>query len=260
MTRIALGIEYDGSRYCGWQRQQHSPSVQQTLEKVLSGIADHPVTVTCAGRTDTGVHAVAQVVHFDLHSTRPERAWLLGGNTRLPDDVSIAWARPVADDFHARFSAVSRSYRYIILNRTTPRAVLAKRVTWIYHPLDSERMAMAASLLLGQHDFSSFRAAGCQAKSPVRTVESIAVSRSGDFIYLDIRANAFLHHMVRNIAGVLIEIGKGERPVEWVAELLTLRDRKSGGVTAPPHGLYFTGVGYPDRFGIDAVGPTVVYG
>lgn len=260
MTRIALGIEYDGSRYCGWQRQQHSPSVQETLEKALSGIADHPVTVTCAGRTDTGVHAVAQVVHFDLQNTRPERAWLLGGNTRLPDDISIVWARPVAQDFHARFSAVSRSYRYVILNRSSPRALLAKRVTWIYHPLDSGSMSRAAEQLLGRHDFSSFRAAGCQAKSPVRTIESIAVTRSGEFVYLDIRANAFLHHMVRNIAGVLIEIGKGERPAEWVAELLALRDRKRGGVTAPPHGLYFTGVGYPAEYGVNAVGPAVVYG
>ena len=260
MTRIALGIEYDGSRYCGWQRQSHSPSVQETLEKALSGIADHPVTVTCAGRTDTGVHAVCQVVHFDLRGQRPERAWLLGGNTRLPDDVSIVWAREVADDFHARFSAEARSYRYVILNRVTPRAVLAKRVTWIYHPLDAEPMAEAARYLLGEHDFTSFRAAGCQANSPVKTIESIAVRRSDDFIYLDVRASGFLHHMVRNIAGTLIAIGQGERPVDWVPELLAQRDRRCAGITAPPHGLYFTGVRYPARFGVEAVGPTVVYG
>ncbi|HHS89568.1 MAG TPA: tRNA pseudouridine(38-40) synthase TruA [Rhodobacteraceae bacterium] len=260
MKRIALGIEYDGSRYCGWQRQAHSPSVQETLETALAGIADHPVTVTCAGRTDTGVHAVGQVVHFDLQAERPHRAWLLGGNTRLPDDVSIVWARVVKEDFHARFSAVSRCYRYVILNRSTPRALLARRVTWVYHALDVEPMAEAARFLLGEHDFSSFRAAGCQAKSPVRTVESVAVTRSGDFVYLDIRANAFLHHMVRNMAGVLIDIGKGDRPVDWVPELLEKRDRKVGGVTAPPQGLYFAGVTYPRQHGIDVTPPAVVYG
>jgi tRNA pseudouridine38-40 synthase len=203
---------------------------------------------------------VGQVVHFDLQAPRPLRAWLLGANTRLPDDVSVVWAKPVADDFHARFSAVSRRYRYVILNHATPRATLAKRVTWIYHPLDSEQMAEAAASLLGTHDFSSFRAAGCQAKSPVRTVESVSVTRSGNFVYLDIRANAFLHHMVRNIAGVLIDIGKGDRPVEWVPELLEKRDRKVGGVTAPPQGLYFVGVTYPPQHGIDVAAPHVVYG
>ncbi len=260
MTRIALGIEYDGSRYCGWQRQSHAPSVQAVLESTLSSIANHPVTLFCAGRTDTGVHAVCQVAHFDLETDRPARAWLLGANTRLPDDVSISWARPVADDFHARFSARARSYRYVILNRPTPRAVLAGRVTWIYHPLDVTPMAEAARHFLGEHDFSSFRAAGCQARSPVKTVEAISVVRSGEFIYLDIRATAFLHHMVRNIAGVLMAIGRGERPVSWVPELLQCRDRRAAGVTAPPHGLYFTAVDYPERFGIEAIGPDVVYG
>ncbi len=260
MSRIALGIEYDGSRYCGWQRQAHSPSVQAVLEEALASIANHQVTLFCAGRTDTGVHAVCQVAHFDLEGERPERAWLLGANTRLPDDVSISWARPVADDFHARYSARARSYRYVILNRPTPRAVLARRVTWIYHPLDAAPMAEAAQQLLGEHDFSSFRAAGCQAKSPVKTVEAVSVWRSGEFIYLDIRATAFLHHMVRNIAGALIAIGKGEQSVGWIAELLRCRDRRAAGVTAPPHGLYFTGVDYPERFGLDATGPEVIYG
>lgn len=258
--RIALGIEYDGSHYCGWQRQAHSPSVQETLEAALSGIADHPVTVNCAGRTDTGVHAVGQVVHFELKQARPMRAWLLGGNTRLPDDISITWARPVSDGFHARFSAISRRYRYIILNRDTPRATLARKVTWIYHSLDVERMAQAAAVLPGEHDFTSFRAAGCQAKSPIRTIERIQLVRSGDFIYLDVKANAFLHHMVRNIAGVLIAIGKGDRPVAWCKELLEVRDRKLGGVTAPPHGLYFVSVDYPPQFGIDPAPVQVTYG
>jgi tRNA pseudouridine38-40 synthase len=258
--RIALGIEYDGSHYCGWQRQAHSPSVQETLEKALSGIANHPVTVICAGRTDTGVHGIGQVVHFDLQGQRPQRAWLLGGNTRLPNDISITWAQEVSEDFHARFSARARTYRYIILNRDTPKATLAGRVSWIYHQLDTGRMADAAVLLLGTHDFSSFRAAGCQAKSPVRTIEHIEIHRSGHFVYLDIRANAFLHHMVRNIAGVLIAIGKGDRPVAWCRELLEVRDRRLGGVTAPPQGLYFINVEYPAEFGINPLVEQVIYG
>jgi len=181
MTRIALGIEYDGSHYCGWQRQAHSPSVQETLEKALAGIADHPVTVTCAGRTDTGVHAVCQVVHFDLQGARPERAWLLGGNTRLPDDVSIVWAREVAPDFHARFSAEARSYRYVILNRATPRAILARRVTWIYHPLQSEPMAEAARTFSANMTSPAFapRAVRRTARSrPSRRLRCAAVATS----------------------------------------------------------------------------------
>ncbi len=258
--RIAAGIEYDGTAFCGWQRQRGVPTVQETVERAFSVVADHPVTVVCAGRTDTGVHATAQVVHFDTRSHRTQRSWTLGANSNLPPEVVVRWVREVPEDFHARFSARARAYRYVILNRWVRPAVLRGRVTWQHHPLDVPRMRAAATLLLGRHDFSTFRALQCQAKSPVRTLHRCDVSREADFVYLDVEADGFLHHMVRNIAGVLMAVGKGDRPVEWVAELLALRDRTRGGVTAPPEGLYFTRVAYgpewpvpqtpqPPRFG-----------
>jgi len=251
--RIALGIEYDGSRFHGWQAQQPGVrTVQTVLEAALAEVADHPVQVVCAGRTDTGVHGLGQVVHFDTQAARSERNWLLGGNVNLPADVAIAWVREVGDDFHARFSAVSRRYRYVIFNRTARSAVLAGRVTWTHRPLDAERMHRAGQALVGEHDFSSYRALGCQAKSPVRTLHSLVVERHGDFVVLSVHANAFLHHMVRNIAGVLMAIGRGDRPEEWAGEVLALRDRTRGGVTAPPEGLYFEAVEYPSRFAIPA--------
>jgi tRNA pseudouridine38-40 synthase len=258
--RFALCIEYDGSHFHGWQAQLHARSVQQDLESALAKVANHCLRVVCAGRTDTGVHALGQVVHFDSNAEREERSWLLGGNVNLPRDISIAWVKRAHKNFHARFSAVSRRYRYVIVNRETRFSLLDQKVTWIRQALDVRKMDSAAQFLVGEHDFSSFRASQCQAKHPVRTVHSISVSRSAEFIYLDIIANAFLHHMVRNIAGVLISIGKGERSISWVFELLRLRDRRAGGVTAPPDGLYLIGVGYPKKYEIPVSGKTVVFG
>ena len=252
--RVALGIEYDGSAFHGWQAQQEGVrTVQTALEAALAKVANHPLRVVCAGRTDTGVHALGQVVHFDTEAQRSERNWLLGTNVNLPYDVSVTWARPVDNAFSARFSAVSRRYRYFILNRTSRSAVLAGRVTWTHRPLDAGRMQEAARALVGEHDFSSYRALGCQAKSPVRTLYELKVERQGEFVVLSLHANAFLHHMVRNIAGVLMAIGRGDREVGWSGEVLGLRDRTLGGVTAPPDGLYFEAVEYPEAFGIPAV-------
>lgn len=251
--RIALGVEYDGSAFSGWQFQDHSPSVQEAVEKALSVVADEPVRVVCAGRTDTGVHATEQVIHFDTEVERPMRSWVYGANANLPKEVVILWATPIGDEFHARFSAVRRSYRYVIYNRNVRPTFLAWRTSWNYRPLDEARMQEAAQCLLGEHDFSSYRAMGCQAKSPVRTVHGIDVTRKNELIFIDIEANAFLHHMVRNIAGVLMAIGAGERPVEWAKEVLEHRDRTLGGVTAPPSGLYLTHVTYPPEFELPQV-------
>lgn len=246
--RVALSVEYDGTRYMGWQRQRHGDTVQERVESALSGVANHPVEVACAGRTDAGVHAVGQVIHFDSDADRSMRAWVLGTNTNLPDDIAIRWAQPVPEAFHARFSARSRRYRYVIDNRWVRPALHQKRVTWHYHRLDESRMHDAGLALVGEHDFSSYRALGCQAKHPVRELYELSVHRSGDYLYLDVHANGFLHHMVRNIAGVLMAIGQGERPVEWAEELLDVRDRTLGGVTAPPHGLYFVTAYYDQDF------------
>ncbi len=254
--RIALGIEYDGSEFCGWQLQKDAVrTVQGAVEQALGKVANHEVRVTCAGRTDTGVHATEQVIHFDTEAMRDERAWIYGANANLPKDVVVLWAKPVAEDFHARFSAVRRAYRYVIFTREVRPTFLAYRVTWHYKPLDIERMQAAGNLLLGEHDFSSYRAVACQAKSPVRTLHKLEVSRQGPFIFIDVEANAFLHHMVRNIAGVLMAIGEGERPVEWSREVLEAKDRTLGGVTAPPYGLYLTRVGYPEKFAIPQLSP-----
>lgn len=250
-TRLVAGIEYDGSGFYGWQWQTRHRSVQQVLEQALSHIANHPVTVICAGRTDTGVHALEQVVHFDVSQPRELHAWLLGGNSKLPDDVRITWVKPAVDGFHARYSAVARFYRYVILNRPIKSALLRKQATWCPGHLDVENMHAAAQHLIGQHDFSSFRAQGCQSKSPMRTMYFIDVYRQHDQVVIDISANAFLHHMVRNIAGVLMSIGQGKHEVDWTAELLALKDRKLGGVTAPPDGLYLGAVFYPEHFGLD---------
>lgn len=260
MTRFVCAVEYDGAGFCGWQRQDHAPSVQAGVERALSKVADHAVKVVCAGRTDTGVHATWQVIHFDSDAERSCRSWVLGTNSNLPDAVSLLSAQPVSTEFHARFSAQSRRYRYVILNRSVSSALLRHRVSWQHRSLDESLMQKGADLLVGEHDFSSFRAVACQAKNPVRTVRRLDVSRSGDFIYLDIEANAFLHHMVRNIAGVLMTVGCGERPVEWVSEILAFRDRSRGGVTAPASGLYLVGVSYPEAFGMASSGVLPVYG
>jgi tRNA pseudouridine38-40 synthase len=250
MMRIVLGVEYDGSGFSGWQWQPDKRSIQQTLEQALSKVADQPVTVMCAGRTDAGVHAFEQVVHFDVDVKRELHAWMLGGNSNLPDDVKIIWIKAAVGDFHARYSAVARFYRYIILNRPAKPALQHGRVTWCYNPLDADKMHQAAQYLIGNHDFSSFRAQGCQSKSPWRIMHFIDVYRQGDQVIMDISANAFLHHMVRNIAGVLMAIGMGKQSVDWTRELLEVKSRKLGGITASPEGLYLGAVYYPEHYGI----------
>ena len=249
--KVALVVEYDGAAYKGWQAQKFDvATVQECLEVALSKIANHPVTVICAGRTDAGVHASAQVVHFETDSHRPLRAWTLGVNTHLPPDISVKAAAYVADGFHARFSAVSRRYRYVIYQSEYRPAVMGKGVTWTYKELDIKAMQAACQYFKGTHDFTSFRAVGCQAKSPVRTILNFSVDHFGQYIVLDVRANAFLHHMIRNFAGVLMTIGAGEQPVEWAKQVLEAKDRAQGGITAPPFGLYFVDAEYPEEFGV----------
>ena len=255
--RIALGVEYDGSRFSGYQMQSHGArTVQECLQQALSKIADHPVTVTCAGRTDTGVHATDQVVHFDTSAIREDKAWVLGVNTLLPKDA----IKKVSDEFNARFKATMRSYRYVIRNTATRPAILNRRVTWVHAQLDVAAMHESAQALIGEHDFSSFRASQCQAKHPNRVMNSIDVTRDGDHIYIDVRANAFLHHMVRNIVGSLLLIGKGEKPVEWMAEILAHKDRKLAGMTASASGLYLVAVQYPAEYEIPSRGWLPHYG
>lgn len=248
--RIALGVEYDGTRFYGWQIQPGTRTVQEYIEQALSRVADHPVRVITAGRTDTGVHALGQVIHFDTDAVREEHSWVFGANAHLPDDCGVVWARPVDDDFSARFSATARHYRYVIFNRAVRPGAFGSQVSWCYRPLTVEWMQVAAQHLVGEHDFSSYRALSCQAKHPVRTVLRLDVVRQGERVVIDIVANAFLQHMVRNIAGVLMTIGAGERPPEWAREVLEARDRTRGGVTATPHGLTLMAVDYPARFGL----------
>ncbi|HEX6614048.1 MAG TPA: tRNA pseudouridine(38-40) synthase TruA [Rhodanobacteraceae bacterium] len=250
--RIALGIEYDGTGFFGWQRLAHGPNIQAEIEAALSFVADHAVAVTCAGRTDAGVHARCQVVHFDSDAPREERAWTLGSNTRLPVGISVLWARKMPGDFHARFSARARRYRYTLLNRAIRPALEARYVSWERRPLDAEAMHRAAQALVGEHDFSAFRAISCQAAHARRAVHGIAVRREGVHVHVDIEANAFLHHMVRNIVGSLLEVGAGERPVEWIAEVLAARDRSRAGATAQPQGLTFIGPRYPAQWALPA--------
>ena len=253
--RVAVGVQYDGSGFQGWQAQRPGVrTVQTVLEQALARVADQPVRLVCAGRTDAGVHGVGQVAHFDTTAVRSARSWVLGGNTHLPLDVSLIWARDVAEDFHARFSALARRYRYLILNQSYRSALWRGRAAWHYRLLDAERMHAAGQALVGEHDFSSFRAAECQARHPIREIRELTVQRRGDGVVLEVEANAFLHHMVRNIAGVLMAIGAGDRPVEWVREVLERRDRTQAGVTAPAEGLYLLAVRYPERFDV----PTAV--
>ena len=248
MRRIVLGLEYAGDAFCGWQSQAHGRTVQDVLERALAQIAGEPVRTHCAGRTDTGVHASAQVAHFDTRAVRPASAWVRGVNALLPPAVVVRWSTEVGDDFHARFLACERQYRYILHNAPTRPAMLAGRVGW-YHPaLDVERMAAAAQCLVGTHDFSSFRAAGCQAKTPVRVMHEARVVRQGEYLLFDFRANGFLHHMIRNLVGALVYVGKGRYPVEWMRELLEARDRAHAAPTFSPDGLYLCGVAYPPRW------------
>ena len=251
--RIALGLEYDGCRFHGFERQPARRTIQGEVEDALTRIAASPVRVVCAGRTDAGVHALGQVVHFDTAAARPLDAWVRGANTFLPPDVAVLWARVVGDDFHARFLARQRRYRYVIVNRSTRPALLAGRAAWEHRRLDARLMHLGARHLAGEHDFSSFRAAGCQARHPVRRVDRIEVSRIGERIVIDIHANAFLQHMVRNVAGTLVAVGAGEHDPAWVAAVLAARDRRTAGVTAPAGGVYLVGVDYPDAAGIPAV-------
>lgn len=248
--RIALGLEYDGTDFLGWQRQRHGPSVQSTLERALSYVADAPIEVVCAGRTDAGVHARCQVVHFDTNAERSPRAWALGVSSRLPDSVCVLWAQPVSEDFHARFSARARRYRYMILNRSMRPALDVRYVAWERLPLDATAMHQAAQILLGEHDFNAFRTVACQAKSPVRTVHEITIRREHEHVIVEIQANAFLHHMVRNIVGSLLLIGRGEQPKEWLAQLLAGRDRALAGATAVAAGLAFLNPLYPTDSGL----------
>lgn len=250
MPRIALGLEYDGSAFAGWQWQRDRRTVQACVEGAVGKVAAEPIDVVCAGRTDAGVHALEQVVHFDTAARREMRSWLLGVNTALPEDVRVLWAREVGKDFHARYSAIARFYRYVILNRAMKSALLRRQVTWHYHALEVEQMQEAAIHLIGEHDFSSFRAQACQSRSPRRSMHFIHVYRESEEVVIELAANAFLHHMVRNIAGVLMEIGAGKRDPAWAKTVLEARDRNAAGITAPPDGLYLGGVFYPERFGI----------
>lgn len=246
--RIALGIEYNGHDFHGWQAQAGLPTVQGHIENALSTIADQPIQVFCAGRTDAGVHASGQVIHFDTQAIRNPRAWTLGVNTNLPPTISVAWAQEVDDEFHARFSALSRRYRYIILNSSTRSATLAGRTTWFHHALDAEKMHLGAQHLLGELDFSSFRSAQCEANTPMRNVHEITVTRHDRIITIEIQANAFLHHMVRNIVGVLLKIGSGEKQADWAHEVLIAKDRRVAAETAPASGLSLIKVNYPEKY------------
>jgi len=253
--RIVLGIEYNGSLFSGYQMQtQGTRTVQEALEKALSRVANERIKLTCAGRTDTGVHATGQVVHFDTAVSRQLKAWVLGGNTNLPRDIAIHWVRRVDASFNARFSAVSRSYRYVLFNRKVRPAVFQHNVAWCFERMDEVEMNKAAQHLLGEHDFSAFRASQCQAKHAIRTMQSISVKRVGEYLILDIKANAFLHHMVRNIMGSLMVIGRGEQDAQWIQALLQGRDRKKAGMTASAAGLYLVNVEYPSEHGLPESG------
>lgn len=248
--RIAACVEYDGGAYSGWQAQAHAPSVQFEVESALAFVADHPVRAVCAGRTDSGVHALGQIIHFDSDAERPARAWVFGANTRLPPDVSLQWAQPVDSDFHARRDAIRREYRYLIWNHPARSALFGARAAQCRYPLDAQAMEVAGQHLLGENDFSAFRAAGCQSNSPWRRLEALTVGRYGDFVEVRVVANAFVHHMVRNIVGTLLVIGRGERPVDWARALLAGRDRTKAGPTAPAHGLYMWHVEYAPACGL----------
>lgn len=254
MSRYALGLEYDGRGFSGWQSQAGGGTVQDAVESAVSQVAAQATRVVCAGRTDAGVHAVCQVVHFDTAAERPLSAWVRGVNARLPGTVAVRWAVAVSDEFHARFSARGRCYRYLLLNRPQRPGLLDGRVGWHHRPLDASAMQAAAGHLLGCHDFSAFRSAECQARTPVKTLLRAEVARHGDLLVLEFAADAFLHHMIRNIVGALVAVGQGGHPPHWMGELLARRDRRHAPPTFSPHGLYFLGVDYDSRFGIPEVG------
>ena len=257
--RIALGIAYDGAPFAGWQSQPAGNTVQDRLEAAVGAIADGPVRLTAAGRTDAGVHATGQVAHFDVHVARPDTAWVRGTNASLPAAIAVQWSAEVDGEFHARYSAVRRSYIYVLYNHAVRPSVLAGKVGWFHLPLDVERMRSAAQALVGEHDFSAFRSAECQAKTPVRQLSDVAVERRGDYVLFEVAANAFLHHMVRNIVGCLVHVGKGAAPPEWLAEVLAGRDRSRAAATFGPEGLYLARVAYPERWKLPAFPPMLPF-
>lgn len=257
VKRIALGIRYDGAQYHGWQTQDNLPTVQSKVELALSCVANQPISVTCAGRTDAGVHATAQVVHFDSDAERSEYSWVFGANSNLPPDICVTWAKVVDRDFHARFSAVSRRYRYVIFNHEVRPGILKNAVGWFHKPLDDMLMQEAAKYLLGEHDFSAYRGSSCQARSPIRRITNIDIRRQRRMIIVEVEANAFLLHMIRNIGGVLTAIGAGDKPPIWAKQVLDSKDRQQAGVTISPNGLYLVDVEYPAVFELpkNPIGP-----
>lgn len=254
--RIALGVEYDGGPYCGWQSQADVPSVQDTLQAALGQIADEHISVIAAGRTDTGVHALEQVVHFDTLAERPLTAWVRGTNAALPASIAVRWAHPVPDEFHARFSAHERSYRYLLVNRPVRSAIHAGKAGWFHAPLDLATMQAAAKCLLGEHDFSAFRSSECQAKSPVKHLHRLDMRREGELLIFDLSADAFLHHMVRNIIGCLVYVGKGKHPPDWMKDILESRNRDLAAPTFAPDGLYLRRIQYEAKWGLPQTDPS----
>lgn len=248
--RVALSLEYDGSRFLGWQTQPGGGTVQDALQDALSAVAGERIAVTCAGRTDRGVHARMQVVHFDTRAQRPDTAWVRGTNALLPESIAVQWAGTVPGEFHARYAAHARTYRYVLLNRPVRPALEARYAGWCHAPLDVQAMRAAAQHLIGEHDFSSFRSSECQAKTPVRTLHALHVRAEGERIELELGANAFLHHMVRNIVGLLVYVGRGKHPPAWAGEVLQARDRARAAPTFAAEGLYLEQVHYEDRWGI----------
>ncbi|MGC2049048.1 MAG: tRNA pseudouridine(38-40) synthase TruA [Gallionella sp.] len=246
--RVALGVEYDGRPFNGWQSQADGQTVQDTLQHALSQISGELVSVIAAGRTDTGVHALEQVVHFDTQAQRPLTAWVRGANALLPDSIAVLWAHPVPDEFHARFSAQGRSYRYVLINRATRLAIHFGKAGWYHSPLDVTAMQAAAQFLIGVHDFSAFRAAQCQAKSPVKHLHQLDIRREGEMLVFDVSADAFLHHMVRNIVGCLVYVGKGKHPPDWITEVLDSRERTFAAPTFVPDGLYLRRISYDAKW------------
>ena len=250
--RIALGLEYDGAAFCGWQTQPSGCGVQDHLQQALTRFADAPIEVTAAGRTDAGVHATAQVVHFDTEARREEVSWIRGTNSNLHEGARVLWAREVAADFHSRYGARSRSYRYLLLDAPVAPAILRGRVGWHHRALDTALMSEGLAALVGEHDFTSFRDAQCQAKSPVRHLMAAGIERQRGLVVFTFRANAFLHHMIRNVVGALVYVGMGKQSPAWIAELLAARDRRLAAPTFAPDGLYLAGVEYDPAFGLPA--------
>lgn len=248
--RYACGVEYDGHGFLGFQIQIQEPTIQSCLEKAISKVANHQIRLICSGRTDTGVSATAQVIHFDTESIRTEYQWIMGVNTNLPKGISILWIKLVDNDFHARFSAMQRSYQYVILNRWIRPAIGRHSLTWEMLPLDETKMHKAGQFLIGKHDFNAFRSSACQSKTPVKTINSISVVREGNKVIMDVAASGFLHHMIRNIVGTLIPIGRGEKPIDSMLTILESRDRTKAGVTASPNGLSFNIVKYPKKYNL----------